>query len=213
MMIPASLLISVFLFGIEELATQLEEPFTILPMQGFCDKIGANCDEIVSWAGQDVYKIPDEVIEQMEMERPELEMKTNLALLGGEVEEDVVEEPKKKRKILKKLLRIGEGIRAFPTQEADAYLLTYYSKISKTLARARDCSTRGSGTCSSAQRQQRRCLKYLADASITSQIRILSFTRQQRRKQMVPTRHLSGQGASHEFVILEKEYLLNNLKI
>ena len=21
-------------------------------MQGFCDKIGANCDEIVSWAGQ-----------------------------------------------------------------------------------------------------------------------------------------------------------------
>jgi len=110
MMIPASLLISVFLFGIEELATQLEEPFTILPMQGFCDKIGANCDEIVSWAGQDVYKIPDEVIEQMEMERPELEMKSNLALLGGEVEEDVVEEPKKKRKILKKLLRIGEGI-------------------------------------------------------------------------------------------------------
>ena len=79
-------------------------------MQGFCDKIGANCDEIVSWAGQDVYKIPDEVIEQMEMERPELEMKSNLALWGGEVEEDVVEEPKKKRKILKKLLRIGEVI-------------------------------------------------------------------------------------------------------
>ena len=102
---------------------------------------------------------------------------------------------------------------------------SYYSRY-RRLARARvsayvteikhcmqDCSTRGSGTCSSAQRQQRRCLKYLADASITSQIRILSFTRQQRRKQMVPTRHLSGQGASHEFVILEKEYLLNNLKI
>ena len=50
--IPAIALASVFLFGIEELATQLEEPFTILPMQGFCDKIGANCDEIVSWAGQ-----------------------------------------------------------------------------------------------------------------------------------------------------------------
>jgi len=43
---------SIMLFGIEELATQLEEPFTILPMQGFCDKIGANCDEIVSWAGE-----------------------------------------------------------------------------------------------------------------------------------------------------------------
>ena len=51
-MIPSVALTSVFLFGIEELATQLEEPFTILPMQGFCDKIGANCDEIVSWAGQ-----------------------------------------------------------------------------------------------------------------------------------------------------------------
>jgi len=50
--IPAIALASVFLFGIEELATQLEEPFTILPMQGFCDKIGANCDEIVSWRGQ-----------------------------------------------------------------------------------------------------------------------------------------------------------------
>ena len=52
MMIPATAFISVSLFGIEELATQLEEPFTILPMQGFCDKIGGWCDEIVSWAGQ-----------------------------------------------------------------------------------------------------------------------------------------------------------------
>ncbi|KAL9183683.1 hypothetical protein ACHAXT_004539 [Thalassiosira profunda] len=50
--IPAIALASVFLFGIDELSTQLEEPFTILPMQGFCDKIGANCDEIVSWRGQ-----------------------------------------------------------------------------------------------------------------------------------------------------------------
>mmetsp|Transcript_18989 Transcript_18989/g.28947 ORF Transcript_18989/g.28947 Transcript_18989/m.28947 type:complete len:421 (+) Transcript_18989:112-1374(+) len=52
MMIPATAFISVSLFGIEELATQLEEPFTILPMQGFCDKIGGWCDEITSWAGQ-----------------------------------------------------------------------------------------------------------------------------------------------------------------
>ena len=64
MMIPATLLISLFLCGIEELATQLEEPFTILPMQGFCDKIGMNCEEIVSWAGQDVYKMPEEVTKQ-----------------------------------------------------------------------------------------------------------------------------------------------------
>mmetsp|Transcript_28291 Transcript_28291/g.51218 ORF Transcript_28291/g.51218 Transcript_28291/m.51218 type:complete len:412 (-) Transcript_28291:144-1379(-) len=48
-MIPATAGISVFLFGIEELATQLEEPFTILPMQAFCDKIYNWCMEIVSW--------------------------------------------------------------------------------------------------------------------------------------------------------------------
>jgi len=59
-MIPATAFISAFLFGIEELATQLEEPFTILPMQAFCDKIGNWCNEIVSWEGGDndmpVYK-------------------------------------------------------------------------------------------------------------------------------------------------------------
>ena len=32
--LPVTAVLSVFLFGIEELATQLEEPFTILPMQG-----------------------------------------------------------------------------------------------------------------------------------------------------------------------------------
>lgn len=50
--IPAVALVSVFLFGIDELSIQLEEPFTILPMQGFCDKIGMWCDEITSWRGQ-----------------------------------------------------------------------------------------------------------------------------------------------------------------
>eukprot|EP00591_Stephanopyxis_turris_P015137 CAMPEP_0195538954 /NCGR_PEP_ID=MMETSP0794_2-20130614/49800_1 /TAXON_ID=515487 /ORGANISM="Stephanopyxis turris, Strain CCMP 815" /LENGTH=418 /DNA_ID=CAMNT_0040672965 /DNA_START=28 /DNA_END=1284 /DNA_ORIENTATION=- len=52
-MIPATAAISVFLFGIEELATQLEEPFTILPMQAFCDKIYNWCTEIVSWDAGD----------------------------------------------------------------------------------------------------------------------------------------------------------------
>jgi hypothetical protein len=43
------------------LATQLEEPFTILPMQAFCDKIYKWCTEIVSFAPGDnnnVDKIP-----------------------------------------------------------------------------------------------------------------------------------------------------------
>jgi len=48
-MVPATAVISLFLFGIDELATQMEEPFTILPQQGFCDKIYNWCNEIVSW--------------------------------------------------------------------------------------------------------------------------------------------------------------------
>lgn len=52
-MIPATAVLSVFLFGIEELATQMEEPFTILPMQAFCDKIYNWCMEIVSWSPGD----------------------------------------------------------------------------------------------------------------------------------------------------------------
>ncbi|KAL3816697.1 hypothetical protein ACHAXA_009136 [Cyclostephanos tholiformis] len=53
MMIPASAFVSICLFGIEELATQMEEPFTILPMQAYCDTIWRDCDEIVSWAIND----------------------------------------------------------------------------------------------------------------------------------------------------------------
>lgn len=52
-MIPATIILSVFLLGIEELATQMEEPFTILPMQAFCDKIYNWCTEIVSWQDGD----------------------------------------------------------------------------------------------------------------------------------------------------------------
>lgn len=52
-LVPSVGLLSVFLFGIEELSAQMEEPFTILPMQGFCDKIGNWCNEIVSWTPGD----------------------------------------------------------------------------------------------------------------------------------------------------------------
>ena len=37
--LPASAIIAFFLFGVDELALQLEEPFSILPMQAFCDEI------------------------------------------------------------------------------------------------------------------------------------------------------------------------------
>jgi len=48
-MLPAVAVLGFMLFGIEELATQMEEPFTILPMKAFCDKIGNWCNEIASW--------------------------------------------------------------------------------------------------------------------------------------------------------------------
>jgi putative membrane protein len=52
-MIPSVIVISTMLFGIEEIGTQLEEPFTVLPMQAFCDKIYNWCTEIVSWSPGD----------------------------------------------------------------------------------------------------------------------------------------------------------------
>jgi putative membrane protein len=39
LLVPASAMLALFMFGIEELAVQLEEPFSILPMQRFCDGI------------------------------------------------------------------------------------------------------------------------------------------------------------------------------
>ena len=52
-MIPVTVVISVMLFGIEEIGTQLEEPFTVLPMQTFCDKIYNWCMEIQTWVPGD----------------------------------------------------------------------------------------------------------------------------------------------------------------
>lgn len=48
-MIPATAVVATMLFGIEEIGTQLEEPFTVLPMQAFCDKIYNWCMEIMTW--------------------------------------------------------------------------------------------------------------------------------------------------------------------
>jgi putative membrane protein len=52
-LLPVTTVLSIFLFGIEELATQLEEPFTILPMQGFCDKIYNWINEIATFVPGD----------------------------------------------------------------------------------------------------------------------------------------------------------------
>ncbi len=63
-LIPAVAVISTMLFGIEEIGTQLEEPFTVLPMQAFCDKIYNWCMEIMSWS-------PGDNGRQMKPVRPE----------------------------------------------------------------------------------------------------------------------------------------------
>ncbi|KAL3905732.1 MAG: hypothetical protein SGARI_004319, partial [Bacillariaceae sp.] len=48
--LPASALVALFLFGIEELAVQLEEPFSILPMQNFCDEIKDTAEGMLDWS-------------------------------------------------------------------------------------------------------------------------------------------------------------------
>jgi putative membrane protein len=48
--IPAMAILSLFLFGIEELAVQLEEPFSILPMQKFCDEIRDSTQGLIDWS-------------------------------------------------------------------------------------------------------------------------------------------------------------------
>lgn len=48
-LVPSAVFVALFMFGIEEIAIELEEPFSVLPLQGMCDKIGMNCDEIAGW--------------------------------------------------------------------------------------------------------------------------------------------------------------------
>jgi putative membrane protein len=49
-LIPASAMLALFMFGIEELAVQLEEPFSILPMQRFCDGILQASTGLKDWS-------------------------------------------------------------------------------------------------------------------------------------------------------------------
>jgi ion channel-forming bestrophin family protein len=49
LLIPMMYFLSMFLFGIDEIAMQCEEPFSILPQQKFCDKVYRDCMEIASF--------------------------------------------------------------------------------------------------------------------------------------------------------------------
>jgi predicted membrane chloride channel (bestrophin family) len=48
-MIPAAVVLSYFLLGIEELAAQMEEPFSILPLDKMTGGIRLSADEHVDW--------------------------------------------------------------------------------------------------------------------------------------------------------------------
>lgn len=47
--VPAMALLSIFLFGIEELAVQLEEPFSILPLDRLCSGLLETADDALVW--------------------------------------------------------------------------------------------------------------------------------------------------------------------
>jgi ion channel-forming bestrophin family protein len=47
--VPAVAIVAVFLFGIQELASALEEPFSILPMQSFCDGLKESMQGVLDW--------------------------------------------------------------------------------------------------------------------------------------------------------------------
>ena len=51
-MIPVGAVISFFLLGIDELAIQLEEPFSVLPLANIAGGIGKSADEHVEWLNE-----------------------------------------------------------------------------------------------------------------------------------------------------------------
>ena len=58
--IPATLSISFFLFGIEEVGIQIEEPFSILPLEAFCNgAITATMEEMLGAVKSGVFDKED----------------------------------------------------------------------------------------------------------------------------------------------------------
>ena len=51
--VPVVVIIGGFLLGIEELASQIEEPFSILPLEAMCDDMERQMDEVVAMAKHD----------------------------------------------------------------------------------------------------------------------------------------------------------------
>jgi len=58
--VPATTLVAIFFFGIEELAVQLEEPFSILPLLKLCDGV---------WdSGVELYNEPEPIGSRVDAE-------------------------------------------------------------------------------------------------------------------------------------------------
>jgi ion channel-forming bestrophin family protein len=58
-MIPASVILSFFLLGINELSIQLEEPFSVLPQHAISNSIGKGATETVEWRKTDYDRMVD----------------------------------------------------------------------------------------------------------------------------------------------------------
>jgi len=73
-MVPSSMIIAFYLLGIEELAIQLEEPFTVLPLDKIAGGIGMSADEHYQWMGEAIEKerrdARDAVLYQGSSEKP-----------------------------------------------------------------------------------------------------------------------------------------------
>jgi predicted membrane chloride channel (bestrophin family) len=54
--IPVSMLLGFFFLGIEELAVQLEEPFSVLPLAKIAGGIGLSAEEHVQWMENTIQK-------------------------------------------------------------------------------------------------------------------------------------------------------------
>ena len=48
-MVPTAMILAFFFFGIEEIAIQLEEPFSILPLKAMSDGIFTRAQEYTEW--------------------------------------------------------------------------------------------------------------------------------------------------------------------
>eukprot|EP00962_Isochrysis_galbana_P021537 scaffold6354_cov126-Isochrysis_galbana.AAC.14 len=92
--VPAADVVAFFLLGIEEIGIQIEEPFSILPIEAFCNgAIAATIDELVSSTRDPSFDVG--VLQATAQPRPAVAMVHEAAPVEHQAEPaHVVEEPK-----------------------------------------------------------------------------------------------------------------------